>query len=286
MRNLRLLGCLAAAAFLTGCIRPQPPIKIGSKGTTDQEIVAEIVRQHLAAKTGAKRVLRQTIVGPTAAYEALLGGQIDVYAESMGAAASILRLPLTPDQASVEERVRQECSGRLLVWLAPLGFHQSYALAVRAAEAREQGIATISDAERTAGWSLGATTEFLDRVDGMPALLRNYKLPVKLAPTGVDLPRIYAALRAKDVDMVATTSSDGVLAAPDLLVLKDDRGAFLAWTCALLTRTDSLAQHRGLRAALDGLAGRFTDARLREMTRKVDLEKHPVEQVAREFLDH
>ena len=57
------------------------------------------------------------------------------------------------DTGIVFERVRAEyLEGMNLTWLDPLGFDNTFAMAVRGSDARERGLETLSDAEADTAW--------------------------------------------------------------------------------------------------------------------------------------
>ncbi len=272
---------LALLGALCGCGEHREPLTVGSKGTTEQNVLAEIVAQYLTAR--GIPAGRLSVAGGQAAHEALLAGQVDLYPESIGSAAmTILKLPPAEELGMLVERVKQEYRTRFgIEWMPPLGFAQRFAIVVR----RDQNLERLSQAaERTAAWSLGMARGFAERADGLPALIRSYKLALRLAPGDTDPRRTYEALLAGNLDMVAGAATDGMLASPKLVMLADDLNAFAGYDTALILRGATLQAQPGLRAAIADLAGKFSDLAVREMNRQVDLEGRPPEQVAREFL--
>ncbi|MCA9475138.1 MAG: hypothetical protein KC563_04935, partial [Nitrospira sp.] len=64
-----------------------------------------------------------------------------------------------------------------LWWLTPLGFDNSYALALRRDRAQELGVRTLSDLARIAPTlKAGFGYEFMKRPDGLPGLQETYGL--------------------------------------------------------------------------------------------------------------
>ncbi len=273
----------AAFAILTfllcSCTGGQTQVNVGSKNFTEQVILGEIVAQHLEHREfKVKRSLN--LGGTLLAHEALVSGQIDLYPEYSGTALmAILKLPMSADPEKV---VRREYRKRFAVeWLPRLGFNNTFAMVVRG---DEQALTLSEAAARPAPWLLGVGYEFTTRPDGLPGLLRTYGLRINGAPLTMDLGLLYRALEQHKVDMVAGSATDGLIAARGFKVLRDDRGFFPPYECALAVRAAALAAHPGLRKALDELAGRFSDDVMRKLNYSVDGEHRPVADVARAFL--
>jgi glycine betaine/choline ABC-type transport system substrate-binding protein len=84
--------------------------------------------------------------------------------------------------------------------------------------------------------------------------------------------------------MGAASATDGPLADPEFTVLADDREYFPPYECAIVVREDALSRNPKLRAILQELSGRISDATMRRMNAAVDREHRRVVDVAREFL--
>jgi len=160
----------------------------------------------------------------------------------------------------------------------PLGFNNSYALAMREADAARLGIATLTDlAAKAPALKPGLSHEFLARADGWPALQRAYGL--KLQPGGgLDHGLAYQALAAGQVDLIDVYTTDARLARQPVRVLHDDRGFFPRYDAVLL-----------MRAAVDdkplqGLAGRLPEAEMTRLNAAAELDGRPFTDVAKSFL--
>ena len=109
-----------------------------------------------------------------------------------------------------------------LVWTAPLGFDNTFALVIRGDDAARLGVRTISDAARHAGeWRAAFGYEFKERADGYPGLARTYGLAFKEIRI-MDLGLLYRALAERQVDIVAGNATDGLIGHLKLAVLADD----------------------------------------------------------------
>ncbi|MGC9972104.1 MAG: glycine betaine ABC transporter substrate-binding protein [Bryobacteraceae bacterium] len=113
--------------------------------------------QHIEKKlqTAVQRRLRMG--GTLLLHDSLIAGQIDVYPECAGAALTvILKLPVSFDPVVAEERLKRDCAGLYLEWMAPLGFSNEFAMVMRGGDARASKLKTLSDtAQYKLGWSVG-----------------------------------------------------------------------------------------------------------------------------------
>jgi len=285
------LACLLGVLWLlsnAGCSGPRR-LTVGSKNFTEQIILGEIVAQQLERRLQIKVDRKLDLGGTLLAQQALQSGAIDLYPEYTGTAlTAVLKMPPVSDPAAVLERVRAEYRKRWnLEWLDPLGFNNTFAMVVRGPQARSEGLETLSDAaRRKQGWRLGVGYEFLQRPDGLPGLLQTYRLPLDGAPKSMDLGLLYSALEQQQVDMAAANATDGMLSVLDVKVLRDDKSYFPPYQAALIVRAPSLTAYPGLRAALDQLSGKLSDADMRKLNYQVDGKHRPVAEVARELLSN
>jgi glycine betaine/choline ABC-type transport system substrate-binding protein len=270
-----------------GCARG-PRLVVGSKNFTEQNLIGEILAQQIERRLRVPVERKLNLGGTLLAHEALVTGGIDVLPEYTGTAlAAILKLPLASDPKAVLERVAQEYRRRWrLSWIAPLGFNNTFAMVIRRDTARNLGIADLSGAARRFdNWRLGVGYEFVQRTDGLEGLLKTYRLRLAGPPVTMDLGLLYRALETEQVDMIAANSTDGLLSARDVVVLKDDKGYFPPYQCAVVVREQALADFPGLGGALEELRDAINDARMRQLNYQVDGERRPIREVAREFLD-
>jgi osmoprotectant transport system substrate-binding protein len=284
----RLPAALAACAALTAaCGRSADTVIVGSKNFSESVLLGEIVAQQL--ERYGLTVERKPFLGGTfVCHQAMLAGQLDVYVEYTGTAHSaILELPPERDAARVRAVVDSVYRGRWdLIWTEPLGFENTFAILVRRRDAERLGIRTISDAVPHApAWRTVFGYEFTERPDGLPGLIRSYGLRFRGPPATMDLGLVYRALADSLADLAAGNSTDGQIAALDLVHLEDDRHFFPPYQAAPVVRRAVLERSPDVAEALRRLGGTLTAQRMRELNRRVDVDHRPVAEVAREFLD-
>lgn len=281
MRSLGLALFVAVAQGTT----PTRPVVVASKPFGESYVLAEMFSQLLEAR--GMRVDRRPGLGATqVAFRALTSGAIDVYPEYTGTGllAILGEQPLT-DKAAVFQKVSTEFRGRYGVrWLPPLGFQNSYAIAVRRATADSLHLKTLSDlAATSARMRAGLTADFVGRADGLPGLQRAYGL--HLADVRVLGPSVkYQALAAGQVDVIDGYSTDGLIARYDLVVLDDDRHFFPPYEASALVGPRLATEMPQALVALAELSGRIDEARMRGLNKRVEVDGTPVAAVAHDAL--
>jgi osmoprotectant transport system substrate-binding protein len=276
------------AALLIGCGgRRGDTIVVGSKNFPEQALLGEILAQHLEARTHLRVERRFYLAGSYICQQALLAGRIDTYVEYTGTAlTAILHNPIEADPSAVFQKVQTEYKKRFALDVLPsLGFNNTFAIVVRGEDARRLHIATLTDAAPYArDWRAGFGYEFMERPDGFPGLARVYGLQFSAQPRILDLGLLYRALLEKQVDLVAGNSTDGLIAARDLVILADDKHFFPPYEAVPIVREDTLTRHPEVRAAIAELAGKISDAQMQKMNYAVAGEGRDASDVAREFL--
>lgn len=287
MARSKIAQLICCAVLLCGCSRQPGKIVVGSKNFAEQIVLGEILAQHLERRFGQKIERKLNLGGTLVAHDALVGGAIDLYPEYTGTAlTAILKEEAAGQRTSVFTRVSNEYLRRWqLQWMPPLGFNNTFAMAVRGDLARERQVRTLSDASREPyKWKLGAGYEFVKRGDGLTGLVRTYGLRLEGEPVTMDLGLLYRALDARQVDMVAANSTDGQLATLDIQVLADDKSYFPPYECAIVVRKAALAAQPGLEETLAQLSGKFDEKLMRQLNRTVQ-GGGSTARTARDFLD-
>ena len=287
MRKLVALLILSVVAAC-GCEpRPRDTIVVGSKNFPEQALLGEILAQHIEARTHLHVERRFYLAGSFICQQAMLAGRIDTYVEYTGTAlTAILHDPIESDPNAVFDRVQREYKQKFDFDVLPsLGFNNTFALVIRGEDARRLHLKTISDAVPYAPqWRAGFGYEFMERPDGFPGLARVYGLRFAGSPKILDLGLLYRALLDKEVDLVAGNSTDGLIAARDLVILEDNKHYFPPYQAVPIVRDETLERYPELRAAIADLADRISDEEMRKLNYEVAGEGRDIEDVAREFL--
>jgi len=284
MDRTKALACLIALVG-AGC-GSKPRIVVGSKNFTEQVLLGEILAQQIERRLPVKVERKLDLGGILLTHEALVKGDIDLYPEYTGSAlTAVLKQRAIEDPAEALSAVRALYRSQWnLEWLDPLGFDNTFAIIVHGKEAREKHLVTLSDAARAHAWRMGMGYEFAQRADGLEGLMKTYSLHPAAPPVSMDLGLLYSALEHDNVDMIAASSTDGMISKMDVSILEDNLHYFPPYQCAVVVREQTLVRFPQLRAALQELSGKLTNVTMRQLNAAVDVEHRPVSRVAAEFL--
>ncbi len=274
--------------FTAACGKPSPPhLTIGSKFFTEQVILAELLAQHIEARTGIPVERKTNLGGTLLVHKALLAGDIDLYVEYTGTAltAVLNESPGSDTSAEIYNRVKQQYAQRFnLVLTEPLGFENTFAMVVRGDDAQRLHLRTMSDLAPIAPqWRVGVGYEFLERPDGFPGWSQRYNLHFAAAPNVMDLGLLYRALVDHQVDIVAGNSTDGLIDSLHLVALEDNLHYFPPYDAVPIVRRAALEKFPQLRAALADLAGKISASEMRHLNAEVDADQRDVAAVVRAF---
>src|ERR1041385_8171134 len=268
-------------------------VTVGSKDFTESILLAEIVAQMLEAQN--VEVDRKFDLGGNLAHSAIISGQIDLYPEYTGTAfTAILHHQPVSDPKAVYNQVKQEYSSQFNLWLSdPLGFDNTFAILVRGEDARRLNLKIISDAARhSPQWRAGFGHDFMNRQDGYPGFSRTYGL-LFAGVSDMSLDLTYTALASHKVDMIAGNSTDGRIAALDLVQLEDNKHYFPPYEAIFVVRrgADALGSAPDNSRLIDPLvvvmgklAGSISTDEMRKLNYEVDGAKRDKKIVVHEWL--
>jgi osmoprotectant transport system permease protein len=257
-----------------------PSLNVGSKRFTESYILGEILKQTAQAAGETSATHSQGLGNTAIVLNALTTGSIDVYPEYTGTIAKeILKLDGVPSLAELNAKL----APMGLAVAVPLGFNNTYALAMRADDARARNIARLSDLKAHPDVRLGLSQEFIGRADGWPGLKRTYELPFD-TPRGLDHGLAYEAIAQRQVDAIDIYSTDAKLDKYGLTVLEDDRKYFPRYDAVLLYRADLPQRLPKTWVALAKLEGAIDDTSMRRMNAAAELEGKDFAAVAASFL--
>jgi len=281
------IACLGLASTLASASLAKSVV-VGGKGFTEQLIMSEITRQ--ALENEGFDVDDRTGMGSVVLRQAQENGQVDLYWEYTGTALityNKIEEPLSPQETY--DTVKKLDAEKGIVWLEPSQANNTYALAMRRADAKEKGINSISDLADyiNAGNSLSFATnaEFAGRPDGLRPLQEVYGFEfgrpnVKRMTSGLT----YQALNEDQVDVSLVFSTDGRIPAFDFYVLEDNKDFFPSYALTPVVRADTLNEYPELESLLNKLSAELDDETMAQLNAQVDVDKKTVREVAREFL--
>jgi len=206
--------------------RTAGPVVVASFNFSESELLAAIYG--LAIRHAGIPVRFQLDLGPRElVLPALQQGLVDVVPEYLGTALTSLEahpgVPMTDPPA-----VRAALARALAPWhvqvMTPAAAQDQNGIVVTDATARRLGLSKVSDLRRAAGkLTLGGSPECPDRPYCLPGLRQAYGLGFAgFLPFNTEQQRV-TALRDGVVGAAVLDTTDGNLAAGDLVLLSDDR---------------------------------------------------------------
>src|SRR6185369_14913881 len=272
-RDTRIVAALVLVVLLlappAATAAPDGVIRVGSKSFTESYILAEVAAQIIEAVGEARAERHAGLGGTGVTYRALTSGAIDLYPEYTG---TLGRVILKDPSLATADAIRARLEAQGLTLSASLGFANTYALAVRGAQAERLGLRTIGDLVPHPDLSAAFSSGFLEREDGWPGLKRHY---------GLDLSRVsvmehaltYRALAAGQVDVMDVFSTDGQLERLQLRLLEDDRRFFPDYSAVLLARMVIAERFPRTWIRLrEALEGRLDGRRMGQLNAMADLD--------------
>jgi len=291
----KILVCIFAVMvlFFAGNIGADKMMKknkliIAGKLGTEPEILINMYKILIEENMDNIDVELKSGFGKTSfVFNALKSGEIDIYPEFTGTAVFtfLKENPVSNDAAEVYSQAKKGMAEKFdMIYLSPMKFNDTYALAVPQKFAEENNLMKISDLEKIKDKiKAGFTREFNDREDGYKGLKKLY---------GFELPDIkefepklrYVAIQNGDINLIDAYSTDSELAKYNLVVLEDDKKLFPPYQGAPLLRKDTLKKYPQLETILGKLQDKITDAEMREMNYEVGVDGKRAEDIAREYL--
>jgi len=252
----------------------QGTLHIGSKRFTESYILGEVLAQTAAPYAKVEHL--QGLGNTAIVLAALRARKIDVYPEYLGTIGlEILR----HHQAIPLAQVRRELAPMGLGVAVPLGFNNTYALAVRGGAGGPQ---KLSDLAGEGGLRFGLSHEFIGRNDGWPGLAQRYGLHQR--PQGLDHGIAYEALAQRQVDVIDIYSTDAKIRQYGLRVLEDDKGYFPRYDAVLLYRLDAARRFPAAWQAISRLEGRIQAGDMIAMNAQAEIDGKSFSVVARDWL--
>jgi len=290
-RSSAIICGVITTAIIAGIIflgwQTPPQIIIGSKNFTEQVILGEILAQQIESFTNLKVDRRFNLGGTFICHEAVKAGQISGYVEYTGTAfTAVLKQNPISDSQAVYSKVKQDYAQNFNLEVFPsLGFNNTFAITIRAEDAKRYQLKTISDtAKYTEQWQAGFGYEFLERADGYKGLAKTYGLKFAKPPRQMELGLMYEALAKKQVDLIAGDSTNGLIPVLDLFVLQDDKKYFPPYQAVPIFNRQILQKYPEVSMAIAKLEGLISNEEMQKMNYAVDKEKIPVETVVRNWL--
>ena len=266
-------GAVAAAAQLEDAT-----IRVGAKAFTEQYILGSLLEDRLT-RAGA-RVERRDNLGSTIAFDALRSGEIDVYVDYSGTIwATVMNRPDPVNRhAMLAEMTGWLWAEHGILALGSLGFENAYGFAMARDQAVALGVSSLADLAPLAGdLTVGGDAEVFARPEWV--MTRDSYALSAMQTRAMDAAFMYGAARDGQVDLISAYTTDGRIAAFDLIVLDDPLAVLPPYDAVVLLSAEAAA-NAALVDVLASLIGTIDDDVMREANRRVDLDRQTPSQAA------
>ena len=263
-------------------------LTIGSKIFTENILLAEMLSLLLEEKYNFKIIRKFNMGGTKLVFDSLKNKHVDIYPEYTGTGYTMLlkRSGETHPKKTYRIVKSEFLKKYQMVWSLPLGFENTYTLAVREEDSRFQKFHSISQLKGHIGlFRLGVGHEFVERKDGFDNFSKKYQLYFPKDQVVTMNPALmYSALTNKEVDMIMAYSTDGRIKAFKLKTLKDDQSFFPSYEAAYLSRWDILKAWPEVQTAFSDLENNISETEIISLNNQVDQLDYGLSQTARNFL--
>lgn len=265
------------------------PIKIGSKVFSEALLLGEMLALILENKFNQPVVRRLNLGGTKVVFDALQNDDIDIYAEYTGTGYVFIlkEKNFVKNPEVIYEKVKKEYYERFkIIWGPPIGFNNSYVLAVRDDDPNFQNINSLSELPKDlTSYGFASAHEFMERTDGFNAFKNFYNLDFNMDEViGMDSGLMYGALVNEQVDMIMAYGTDGRILAYDLKAIKDDQNFFPPYWAAWNFKEEALRKFPHLQKAVNLFHNLISEEEMRHMNAAVDEYKKSPKEVAKNFL--
>ena len=243
---------------------------VGGKGFTEQYIIAGLIAAELGE--AGYNVEQRLGMGTELVYEATANNTVDVYLEYSGTVwANILQRDDNPGREQIFQQVVTYMDAEDNIGNgARLGFQNLYAMAMRKDRAAELGVDSIADLTAVAGNLVAAgDLEFFGRPEWIK-LRDSYNIEFAEQLT-FDTTLMYTAVNERQVDVISAYTTDGRVAAFDLLLLEDPLDALPPYDGFLATSSRAMADPEFV-AVVSALENAISDEAMREANKIVDVD--------------
>lgn len=282
------LLALIAVSIVTSVKPAEKQISIGAKDFTEQKTIACIYAELIEAHTDIKVDRKLELGGTHVVFTALTNDELDLYIEYTGTLyTSILNLSGGDEdgQEEINSLIGDTLAERYGVnMMNPIGFNNTYAVAVRPETAEQYGLKSLSDLAKVSRRLRACPTlEFMNRPDGIKGLMRVYRLSFGQVQPMDGTPR-YTALINNQCDVIDVMSTEGLVRQYSLTILEDNLHYFPFYNAVPLIQNKTLREYPELEEVIGLLDGQISDDDMRQMNYRVDVLGKSSESVAKSFL--
>ncbi|MGV8984409.1 ABC transporter permease/substrate-binding protein [Clostridium sp.] len=269
---LILVLIIIVGSVVSSFSKSKNTIVVGSKNFNEQLILGDIVASLIEEKTDIKVERKLNLGGTQVVFSAMQSKNVDIYVEYTGTGlVNILKKPTMTDPDKVYNVMKTDFAKKYdMEVMNPLGFNNTYVVAVKQDFAKKNNLKNISDLVKISPTlNAGVTMEFANRTDGFPGLQKAYGLDFK-SVKGIDGGLRYTALANGETQVLDAFATDGLLKKFNLKLLKDDKNFFPPYYAVPVIRAATLKKYPELKDVLLLLENKISDDTMRDLNYRVD----------------
>lgn len=282
---------LIVVLIMTGLFKKEGAhINIASFGDSESALISEIAKRLIEDRTDLE-VKHLTNMDLGVVIAASQTGEVDLYLTFSGTQfTTVLQQEVTREwldpQKVLEYVSRKVYDEYNMSVLKPLGYNNTYALAVRQDLAEKYSLHRLSDLRPYASEMIIAMdSDFLHREEVMSYtnMVREYDLNFKDA-VAMDYGLLYRAVQKGSADAIVAYSSDGRIAAVNLKIMEDDKTFFPPYDAMFIVRNEVLERYPELAAVLEELSGRIDQDTIVKLNARADVDGEEIGVIADDYL--
>lgn len=281
-----LLAPIVTATAADNPMEYKGKVRIGAQTVNESIILAWMAKLLVEEKTGLTTIINTDFAASSVLHQAMQGGELDLYPTWTGTQLTGILRYEGPVLSGAEtfRRVKEGFEKHFnATWAAPLGFNNTYVMAIPREVAEKHGLKTASDLKDYAGkWKLGCDENFDSRPDAYPGWSEAYGIEFKeILPMQYSM--MYRAIAGREVDVISAYSTDSRISKLDLVMLEDNLEFFPDYSAAYVLDQDMLAKYPAVLEIVESLSGKIDEATMSALNGRFDDGEEP-EDIARDYL--
>lgn len=281
-----LIITVVATAVVPMFTRKKDTVTVGSKNYTEQLVLGNMYADLIEAHTDLNVERKLNLGGASVTFNALDSGELDMYVDYTGVILlNVMKHEMVTDPDETYNIVKDTMEKEHgLTLLDPIGFNNTWTLAMKPELAEQYNIETMSDLSKySSDLILSCTLEFENREDAYVGLSKLYNMKFKDVKA-VDGSLRYTAVDKNEAQVIDANSTEGLVKKYKLKILEDDRGFFPPYYAAPIVREDTLEKYPELRKVLNMLKDKIDEKTMMELNYQVDEKGRSPEDVAHDYL--
>ncbi len=282
--------------LLSGCTLPgiggasPQTVKITALATSESQIMAHMIRLQIEHDTDGevKPVIVNNLGSAVIEHNAIMNDDAQISATRYTGTDLVGALDSDPitDTKKAEKAVKAGFQNKFnQTFFDSYGFENTFAFTVTKETAEKYNLKKVSDLEKHKDeLRVASDATWIKREgDGYPAFAKAYGFEFKNIRT-MQIGLVYDALKNKSIDAALGYTTDGRIAAYDLVTLEDDRHFFPPYDASPLATNEYLKKNPKAKKSIEKLIGKVSTEKMQELNYRADGKKEEPAVIAEKFL--